>query len=345
MNNAFLSELEMLNESQWQQAVEELLPAIHEVDRNAVQIWFRFYPLDLVRYLESAENIEDAMKGIVMSGDFGLLDKIDTSHRFLFGHRFWPQVKAAVEARAASCEPFAGLPAEISSIAKTAAVSAKTSETLTTAIAAVGVMTLVQAGLDDLKKAPGIAAKPEGVMTGPPDQIVMERAKDDSQGLFGFLKTVDKKFSVHFKAFGSEGTFPIINEEEITSASQKDRDRDWQALDSRCWEGPVPIECTSASCGTCWIGVLGGQEKLSDVSTRERRQMKLFGHDQPDSAKPFIRLACQAEASGNVTIVIPPWNAVFGKRVRKNIEDLELEPVTSSAAKLRETIKNATAGE
>jgi len=345
MNSAFISDLEKFTEPEWLSAVDSLLPEIHAVDRDAVRIWFRFYPLDLLNYLESAENVEEAMKGLAMEGDFGLLDKIDTSHRFLYGHRFWPQVRSAVVARAESSAPFAGLAAEIKGIAKSAAEAAKADTLLTTAIAAVGLMTLVQAGLDELKAAPGVTEHPQGIMAGSPDQVVAERAKDDSQGIFGFLKTVDKKFSVDFKAFASAGRFPVINDEEIASASQKFRERDWQSLDSRCWEGPVPIECTSASCGTCWVGVLGGAEKLSTPSDRERRQMKVFGYGQTDDEKPFIRLACQARASGNVTLVIPPWNAVFGKKVRGNVEDVELEPVTTSAAKLRETISSAVSGE
>jgi ferredoxin len=345
MENAFISALENHTEAEWLAAVESLLPAVHEVDRNAVQIWFRFYPLDLLNYLESSDDVEEAMKSVAVQGDFGLLDKIDSSHRFLYGHRFWPQVKSAVEARAESHESFTCLKTEIANLAKAAAVAAKTNESLTTAIAAVGLMTLAQTGLEEMKKAPGVAAKPEGVMAKSPDEIIAERAKDDSQGLFGFLKTVDKKFSVNFKAFASEGRFPIINDEEIASASQKDHGRDWQSLDARCWEGPVPIECTSASCGTCWVGVLGGQEKLSAPSPRERRQMKVFGYNQPDTEQPFLRLACQAKAAGNVTIVIPPWNAVFGKKVRGNVEDVELEPVTTSAAKLRETISSAVSGD
>lgn len=345
MNNAFISELEKFNESDWLAAVESLLPAIHEVDRNAVQIWFRFYPLDLLNYLESAEDVEEAMKGIAMQGNFGLLDKIDSSHRFLYGHRFWPQVKNAVIEHVDSLDPFSSLEAEIRAIAKEAAVAAKTNESLTTAIAAVGLMTLVQAGYNDLKNAPGIAAKPEGIMTKTPEQIVEERAKDDSQGLLGFLKTVDKKFSINFAGYAFDGKFPIINDEEIASASQKDRGRDWQSFDARCWEGPVPIECTSASCGTCWVGILGGQEKLSAPSQRERSQMKVFGYNQPDQEKPFVRLACQAKATGNVTLVIPPWNAVFGKKVRGNVEDVELEPVTTSAKKLRDTVASAVSGE
>lgn len=345
MNQQFIQKLESHSESDWLTAVESLLPSIHEVDRNAVQIWFRFYPLDLVRYLESAEDVEQAMRGLNLEGDFGLLDKIDTSHRFLYGHRFWPQIKRSVEARAVAEEPFAGLESEIQRIAADVAKDAKVDAALTTGIAAVGLMTLVQAGLDELRNAPGIAEKPAGAMKKSPSEIVAMRAADDSQGLFGFLKTIDKKFSVAFSAFGFDGRFGIINDEEIVSASQKDHSQDWQAFDPRCWDGPVPIECTSASCGTCWVGVLGGQEKLSKPSVRERKQMKVFGYNQPDDETPFLRLACQAKAYGNVSVVIPPWNAVFGKKVRSNVEDVELEPATTSAKKLRETIATAVKGD
>ncbi|MGH9948257.1 MAG: 2Fe-2S iron-sulfur cluster-binding protein [Pyrinomonadaceae bacterium] len=345
MSNAFIEAIEKKTEAEWLSAVESLLNDIHEVDRNAVQIWFRFYPFDLVNYLESAEDVEDAMKGLAMDGDFGVLDKIDTSHRFLYGHRFWPQVKAAVIKRAESVDGIAVLTNEIKAIAYASSIAAKTTEKLTTAISAVGLMTLAQVGLGELKASKGEIEKPAGIMAKSPDQIVSERAKDDSQGLFGFLKTINKEFSVNFKAVGSEGKFKIINDEEIASASQKDSSRDWQSIDYRCWQGPVPIECTSASCGTCWVGVLGGQEKLSEPSARERRQMKVFGYNQPSEGKPFIRLACQAKASGNVTVVIPPWNAVFGKKVRGNVEDAELEPVTTSAKKLRETIATAVSGD
>ena len=345
MNNAFVEALETKTEQEWLAAVESLLPSIHEVDRNAVQIWFRFYPLDLVKYLETAEDVEEAMKGISLEGDFGLLDKIDTSHTFLYGHRYWPQVKQGVQRRVESGAAFSDLSSEISELAKTVAKEAKTDESLTTGIAAVGLMTLVQSGLDEFRASPGVVEKPSGVMARSPKEIVAERAKDDSQGLLGFLKTIDKEFSVAFKAFASEGKFKVINEEEIASASQKDHTRDWQSLDSRCWDGPVPIECTSASCGTCWVGVIAGEEKLSPPNARERRRMKVFGYNQPETERPFIRLACQAKAAGNVTIVIPPWNAVFGKEVRGNVDDVDLEPVTTSAKKLRETIESAISGE
>jgi ferredoxin len=210
-------------------------------------------------------------------------------------------------------------------------------------IAAAGLYTLAHVGMDAFKAASGVAAKPSGIMSKSPESIVAERAKDDSQGIFGFLKTIDKEFSVIRDEY-TQGKFRIIAEEEIASASQKDRSQQWQLTDERCWEGPVPIECTSASCGTCWVGVTGGAEKLSEPSARERKAMKVFGYNQPDEAKPYLRLACQAKATGNVTIVIPPWNAVFGKKVRGNVEDVELEPVTTSAKKLREVVKDAATG-
>ena len=44
------------------------------------------------------------------------------------------------------------------------------------------------------------------------------------------------------------------------------------------------VECRAASCGTCWVGVLGGAEKLSDVGAREGKKIKEFGYT--DTAEP-----------------------------------------------------------
>jgi ferredoxin len=213
------------------------------------------------------------------------------------------------------------------------------------AIAAVGLATFRHVGPDAFSAADGTVEEPSGLMAKKPDVIVAERERDDSQGFFGFLKTVDKKFTVAVEALRYGARFPVILDEEIVSASQRDRSQDWRAKDARCWEGPIPIECTSASCGTCWVGVLGGKEKLTPVGRRERRQMKVFGHRQPEDERPYLRLACQARAAGNVTLVVPPWNGVFGKKVYDNVEEVELEPVTSSAKHLREVVKSAISGE
>ncbi len=65
------------------------------------------------------------------------------------------------------------------------------------------------------------------------------------------------------------------------------------------------------------MGVLGGAEKLSPVVERdERRRMQVFGYLDSNEDRPLIRLACQAKAHGAVSIVIPPWNGVFGRTRR-----------------------------
>ena len=338
--------LNQFAEKDWLAAVERLLPKIHEVDRHAAAIWFRFYPLSLFRYLNEAEDRERVVRKFVLQGDYELKNQIDSSHRFLYGHRFWAETKAAIEQRAADFENAdADLSREIEAVAQTVAEKAKTQQALALGIAAVGLMTLVQSGLDAFKEAAGAVAKPSGQMAKAPDRIVAERRQDDSQGLFGFLKTVDKKFTVSWNRQQSSGQFRIINDEDIASAAAKDQSRDWKSIDERCFEGVVPVECRSASCGTCWVGVLAGEEKLSEVERLERKQMKIFGYNQPDEAKPVLRLACQAKAFGNVTIVIPPWNGVFGKKVYDNVEEEKLEPATTSAKKTRTIVKEVTNGQ
>jgi len=330
------------DEQAWLEALNRLLAEIHAVDRNAVQIWFRFYPLALFSYLESAEDKAVAVQKFVMQGNYELKNQIDSSHEFLYGHRFWTDIKNEIVRRAESFgDENANLPEEIKQIAKAAAEKLQTTESLTVGITAVGLMTLTQSGFDAFKNAPGASKKPAGLMKKSPDKIVGERARDDSQGLFGFLKTIDQQWTVRYDETADGGKFKLTNDEEIASGAARDQSQNWLENDARCGEGVIPVECRSAACGTCWIGILEGAEKLSDVAPRESKQMKIFGYNQGNEPKPILRLACQARARGAVSIVIPPWNGVFGKKVYANVEEIELEPATTSAAKLREAITTA----
>src|SRR5262245_54374622 len=81
----------------WRKAVETLAAEIHPIDRNATRIWLAFYPLDLFLSLESAEDPVAADRKLGLMGVWRLADQIDSSHRFFFAHRFWPQVKLAVQ--------------------------------------------------------------------------------------------------------------------------------------------------------------------------------------------------------------------------------------------------------
>jgi ferredoxin len=319
------------DEEDWNAAVTELLPSIHEVDRAATLIWFKFYPLKLFRVLESAENQEALVKKLLIQGKYKLADHLDESHKFLYGHRYWSSVKRAVEARAESFETTGRekLLDEIRKVAQSVAAQTKTDESLLAGITAVAFMTLVQAGLPAMKAAPGkmfIEAKQANLS---PEKVLAKRARDDSQGLFGFLKTVDKNWTVTYDE-NTNSAFKIVNEEEIASAAARDQSKDWRAMDERCIEGPIPVECRSAACGTCWVGALGGAEKLADVGRLEGARIKEFGYIETDEKKPLIRLACQARAYGAVSIVIPPWNGFFGKYLKK-LESGEEETMAATA--------------
>lgn len=343
MTNKFEDFLNKFDENDWLKTLESLLPEIHAVDRNATQIWFRFYPLALHDYLQTAEDKAAAIQKFVMQGKFELKNQIDSSHDFLYGHRFWMDVKNEITKRAESFNgENADLTTEIKQIAQTISANVKANENLLVGITAVGLMTLTQVGFEAFKNAKGTVKKPKGLMSKLPEQIVRERAEDDSQGVFGFLKTINKEWTARYDESKDNGKFKLMNDEELASGAARDQTQNWLAQDARCGEGVIPVECRSAACGTCWIGILDGEEKLSDVAPLERKQMKIFGYNQPENAKPFLRLACQARAQGAVSIVIPPWNGVFGKKVYGNVETIELEPATTSAAKLRETIAGAT---
>src|SRR5438105_2350656 len=102
MNNetSFEIFLNRHDEEAWSATLATLLRSIHEVDRNATQIWFAFYPLPLFRALHESDDKEKLAQRLLLQGNYELKDQIDNSHRFLYGHRFWPQVKHAVEQHA-----------------------------------------------------------------------------------------------------------------------------------------------------------------------------------------------------------------------------------------------------
>jgi ferredoxin len=318
--NLYEKFLSKQTDEDWSQAIAKLLPFVHEVDRTATQIWFHFYPLALLRALQEAEDPAKLAAQLLLQGNYYLKDQIDSSHTFLYGHRFWPEVKKTLSERAAAhYEEGAGiaLASEIRETAKSVAAKLKVEESLLVGIIAVALMTLEQVGLEAFTASPGTIRIDKKHARKSPEQILRERARDDSQGIFGFLKTIDKEWTVTFDESDDHARYKMKNATDLAYGAQDDRSRDWRAIDPRRGEGPIPVECRSASCGTCWVGVLGGAEKLSDVSERlEGKRIKEFGYIVTDEPKPLIRLACQAQVSGAVSIVIPPWNGVFGKYLR-----------------------------
>jgi ferredoxin len=298
----------------WQRALERVAAEIHPIDRNATRIWFAFYPLDLHLALESAEDRPALIRKLGLMGNWRLADQVDSSHRFFYAHRFWPQIKSAIQHADVQDEDLAALASRVSdAAARTARVDRERLLGLTLA----GLMTLRQSGVEAFS-GPGVVQLPVRAQALSPHQVMKQRARDDGQGIFGFARGLKKKWTVTFDESDPDATFTVINDQEIASGAKSDT-RDHRARDPRCIpnEGPIPVECRAGSCGTCWVGVLGGAEKLSPVSERdERRRMRVFGYlDSPDP-QPIIRLACQARAHGAVSIVIPPWNGIIAGALR-----------------------------
>ncbi len=346
---AFEQFLNRHDEEAWSATLATLRRSIHEVDRNATEIWFAFYPLSLFQALTAADDREKLARQLLLQGDYELRNQNDSSHHFLYGHRFWPQVKRALEEFADSSEtgawgveriprasanpstenlsepttirrpapntphPSISLADQILSVAHRAAQELKRDESLLVGITAVAFMTVEQVGLAAFKAAPGKIAIDEKHARKSPEQILRERAKDDSQGLLGFLKTVNKQWTVTWDENDLRAKYKLREGQDLAWGAADDQSRDWRAIDARRIEGPIPVECRAASCGTCWVGVLGGAEKLSDVGSREGKKIKEFGYIDTAEPRPLIRLACQAQPTGAVSIVIPPWNGQFGK--------------------------------
>jgi len=317
------------DEEAWSSALTTLLRSIHDVDKTATQIWFAFYPLSLFRALQQTDDPERLARQLLLKGNYYLRDQIDSSHNFLYGHRYWDKVKMAVEEHASSFNAArnAFLADQILGSARDVADRLKVDASLTIGITAIAFMTVQQVGIAAFKAAAGSVVIDKKHAKKSPDQVLRERAKDDSQGLLGFLRTVDKKWTITYDENDDSARYKMNHMQDLAWGAADDQSRDWRAIDPRRVEGPIPVECRSASCGTCWVGILGGAEKLSDVAAREGKQIKKFGYIDTAEPKPLIRLACQAQTQGAVSIVIPPWNGVFGKYLSEQTQDggVELE--------------------
>lgn len=305
--------LDGFDDSRWREIIEELQPAIHPVDQKATRIWFAFYPVKLSKALKEADDPEAMAKKLILKGNYRLADQIDSAAEFLYGHRYWPQVRAAV-ARHAEVGTNEPIEAQIRDVARKVSAEVNAAVSLLVGITAVAFGTLQQVGLE-LFKQPAKNGRYGSQWNKSADEIVADRAKDDGQGLLGFLRSVNKTFTVSYREYEPGCSFKLVNLQDVTMAGRK-YERDYHSEDARCMpgEGPIPVECRSASCGTCWVGVLSDARKISPPNDREKDRWRYFGYEgftgQDDSP---IRLACQIKAQGNVSLVVPPWNGMIGK--------------------------------
>src|SRR5947208_1412332 len=123
---------------EWSRAVDAIAPTIHEIDRTATRIWFAFWPLDLYLLLVSAADPAVMARKLGLMGRWRLADQVDESHRFLYAHRYWPQVKTAM---AADRDWPESLPELIGAVADAGARTARTDREMLLGISAIGSMT------------------------------------------------------------------------------------------------------------------------------------------------------------------------------------------------------------
>ncbi len=314
IQNAFLSFLARRGDADWAKVVNELQRAIHPVDQRATRIWFAFFPVKLHRALADSPAPEETAKKLLLKGKYRLADQVDSSAEFMYGHRYWPEVKRAVAEYAATASSTAPLADQILEVARKIAGSIKADESLLVGITAVAFGALQQAGLELFRQPaqPGRYGKDWNKSA---DQVVEHRAKDDRQGLMGMFGSVNKTFTVNFREQTPGCSFKVLNLQDVTMAGRNYKG-DHAAQDQRAMpgEGPIPVECRSASCGTCWVGVLSSASKISPPNEREVARWRYFGYEgfTGENDSP-IRLACQLKAMGNVTLAIPPWNGQIGK--------------------------------
>ena len=322
----------------WPETLGELAGEIHPVDRAATRIWFSFFPLGFHEIVEREGGTRDFGAVYQARGVYRLKEMVDTSHWFLYGHAFWPDVKRVI--LEASLAAVAGAPASVEGIDAVewvargeaqpgegewvdAAASAgeggrlvafvmhlarRTGHPvdLVAGLTAIGLMTLRQCG----RAAFGGELAKTNPPAKSPGQVLAERATGKKAWLGA------RQPRVTFRENEPSAWFPIAAGQEITTAAERDK-RPHHLADDRCFEnmGPIPVECRSGKCGTCWVGVLGGNERLAPMGVWERQRLNYFGYfdsgfERLDDERPLIRLACQAQAEGSVSIVIPPWCGV-----------------------------------
>lgn len=310
--NQLLGFLERHSQKAWTDALDELTPSIHEVDRLATRIWFAFWPLDLKTALSSAEGAQEMARLMDLEGEWRLDKQVDASVNFLFGAHYWPGVKKAVltfEHQGSS------LGDTIHHVASRVAEDAKVDTSHVLGISAVGLMLLRQVGIEPIEAVVDRPAA-EPLLPKKPDRVLANRRRESRDGLFTFLRGVNRRWDVRWNERVRGAVFRAISGQDLAMAGGE-AEGDYRELDYRRVAGPVPVECRVGSCGYCWVGVVSGRETLSEMTPFENERLAYFGYDTTnaeDDPRPAIRLACQSQCHGDVTLVIPPWNGELTRR-------------------------------
>ena len=316
--NAFHHFLSNHDGDQWDQVLKELLPLVHQVDQDATQIWFSFWPLKLTRSLQESGDSSATAKKLQLDGKYRLDQQMDSSVTFFYAFRYWGVVKTAILGFSDSTKGSEemNLPSVIHSIASQVADFCQVDESVVLGITAAGVMMLQQVGVSAFESK----VEPEAIVKPAPsiEQVLSARNDKGKGGILRYFGIQNRKYQVTYEEKPG-GAFVAMHGQDLSMASSTDK-RDFRNQDHRRVYGPVPAECRSGACGYCWIGVINGKENLSELAAFEKKRLAYFGYLEKDveiGSHPPVRLSCQAKCQGDVTIVIPPWNGVLNNRRSK----------------------------
>lgn len=313
MTELFLAFLAQHSDAAWLRTLDRIEGAMHPVDRAATRIWFHLFPLALQRAM-ARPDAADLARRMTLSGTWRLSDQIDTSHAFLYGHQFWPHATRAVLDYAAGPIPPSSLDLgmQVQEAAGRVSSAAGVPREQVLGITAVAMRTLQQVGAEALQAAPGTIVAPGSLDGLTADGVYRVRERRRNRSFLRFLGGgAGRQSPVTFDERDPAAQFPLIHSQHLTTAAALDH-RDHRHRDRRCSEGPIPVHCRSCSCGTCWIGILGGSEHTSPMESRERDKLAECGV-VVEGPRPVMRLACMTQAEGPVSIVIPPWNGLVGR--------------------------------
>ncbi len=310
--NQLLETLAGLSQKSWLEALDAVEASIHEVDREATRIWFAFWPLELQEALGSGDDPKQMAKVMDLEGEWTLDEAIDASVSFLYGAHHWPATKKAILAHGG---PATSLSQTIQDLAGKVAASEKVDVSLVTGITAVGLMMLRIVGDDALSAVVDHPASGD-LLPKDPGRVLSNRKRESRDGLFTFLRGVNRRWDVRWDESRRDGVYRAINQQDLAMAGAS-AEGDYRSLDYRRIDGPVPVECRVGSCGYCWVGLLAGKDNLTPITPFEQERLRYFGYDTVNGeadSHPLVRLACQAQCHGDVTVTIPPWNGELKRR-------------------------------
>lgn len=149
--------------------LDTLLPQIHPVDRDATRIWFTAY----------GDHLDPA--------------RVDSSHRFLYGHRFWSRVRAALLTQGlVDAAPVT----QAIHLADAATRTARVDGDQLLGIAAVAVRTVGLVGMETFAAAPGHISVPKAALLETPSQVLRRRARSRPEGLLGAWRGDSRRWKV-----------------------------------------------------------------------------------------------------------------------------------------------------